>query len=491
MNTDAAANAPGEAPDDREPPPQHAATRRARPGGIKAALRRIRQALREFLAIPLLLVLGFTALALVLPVVETLPVASVQDVRQFIAARILGDAAAVASLLSTVAGSLITVTSITLSILLLAVQQSAAALTAQVFDQYLRRRFNQFAFGYFVGVAIYSLVTLALISEHLNPVLAATLALLFTAIALVLLIVLTYSAIDQIRGEQIIGAIHDHALPAREMQVARLLRRTRRRPLLDPLRAQEVPAAAGGYLVDIDLDAVSALTRDCRGQIEVDVLIPIGAFRSTGDPIAVVRGSDPDEVTHIAATVGPHLVQSRERDIDSDPRLAVEQLENIGWTSGSTSKQNPAPARAAIHALRDLLAHWTRAADGDDRPDTVVVVPDDLVPVTIGAIESLGIVASESMQHQLLADILEGLALLLPRLDSENRRLVEGCVRRLLTGAGDHVLSRRLDNAFLAIGAALDATGSPSAAGEIRAAVSAMRSSIGHLASRSTRVRDQ
>ena len=55
-----------------------------------------------------------------------------------------------------------TVASITISLLLLALQQSAANMTTQILDQFLRRRINQAYFGFFVGLALYSLVTLTL-----------------------------------------------------------------------------------------------------------------------------------------------------------------------------------------------------------------------------------------------------------------------------------------------------------------------------------------
>jgi len=68
---------------------------------------------------------------------------------------IVGVGAATAAL-SAIAGGLVTVTSITFSVLLLAVQQTAASLSPVVFDQFVRRRANQVYLGYFVGLGIYA-----------------------------------------------------------------------------------------------------------------------------------------------------------------------------------------------------------------------------------------------------------------------------------------------------------------------------------------------
>ncbi|WP_164093848.1 DUF2254 family protein, partial [Stenotrophomonas maltophilia] len=76
---------------------------------------------------------------------------------------------ALASLLATVASSIITVTSITFSLLLIAVQQGASALTAQVTDQFMARKTNQFYFGYFVGLSVFVLITLVSNTDYHRP----------------------------------------------------------------------------------------------------------------------------------------------------------------------------------------------------------------------------------------------------------------------------------------------------------------------------------
>jgi uncharacterized membrane protein len=95
-------------------------------------------------------------------------------------------------------------------LLLVALQQSAASLTHEVFDQFLRRRINQFYFGFFVGLALFALVTLATVTESFNPVFGATLAFLLTIMALYLLIVLLYTTVNQMRPAVIIEAIRNY-----------------------------------------------------------------------------------------------------------------------------------------------------------------------------------------------------------------------------------------------------------------------------------------
>ncbi|MDQ3518913.1 MAG: DUF2254 domain-containing protein, partial [Gemmatimonadota bacterium] len=65
------------------------------------------------------------------------------------------DAETTSNLLAAIAAGIITVTSITISLLLLAVQQGAGSMTTAVFDQFMRRRVNQTYFGFFIGLALY------------------------------------------------------------------------------------------------------------------------------------------------------------------------------------------------------------------------------------------------------------------------------------------------------------------------------------------------
>lgn len=103
----------------------------------------LRRAFAEFLTIPSLVIAGCLFLAVGTYALDQSEIQILEPLRAVLRGRIFRDAKATSDLLSTIGGSLITVTSITFSLLLLAVQQSAATLTPQVYDQFLRRRINQ------------------------------------------------------------------------------------------------------------------------------------------------------------------------------------------------------------------------------------------------------------------------------------------------------------------------------------------------------------
>ena len=130
----------------------------------------IRRAFAEFLGTPTVVIVAFLLVAAGSYSLDQTEIAGFQALRGVLRRHVFADSKATSDLLGTIAGGIITVTSIIISLLLVALQQSAASLTHQVFDQFLRRRVNQFYFGFFVGLALFALVTLATVTESFNPV---------------------------------------------------------------------------------------------------------------------------------------------------------------------------------------------------------------------------------------------------------------------------------------------------------------------------------
>ena len=321
---------------------------------------------------------------------------------------------------------MITITSITFSLLLLALQQSAGALTHDVFDQFLRRRANQVYFGFFVGLTLYSLIVLISVDPPFNPVIGATLALVLTVVALYILLLLIYASISQMRPNEIVRAIHDMTLKARGHQHS-LIERTRRSSTFAQMPATVVRASRDGFVTGIDLDAIAAGLGSARGSVEISYLRSIGSYVAFHDPIAEIRGERGEALAALGDCVAGATVIRQDRDIDTDPAYGIDQLATIAWRSISTSQQNPSPGIATVNALHDLLARWSavRGPDRDDSP-LPVVYPDNVMAAAFGALESLTVVASESMQHQTYAAILNAIALLFERLcPAEQQRAEE------------------------------------------------------------------
>ncbi len=448
----------------------------------------LRRSVSDFLVVPSATILVCVLLAWATHQLDGSRGATMRTVRDVLSARLFTSEGAIDTLLSTLAGGMITLTSITFSMLLLAVQQSAGSLTTQVLDQFIRRRLNQFYFGVFVGVSLHVLVVMATLESDPAPVFSALMALILTCASLVTLIFLQYTTVNQMRANRIVEAIHDLALDSRERQ-HRLLSRTRRVSQLQSAPvSHRVLSNNNGYMANLHLDRLAEVLGEADGS-EVELHVSIGDYVCFQDVIAEVRTTSAARAQDIGHAVLHAVDLERQRNMHLDPGYGVTQLGTIGWTATSTAKSNPSPALACLRNLRDLTARWSRDPAPAPATDRVpVVYRDDLLSSVIDAFESIGVAASESMQHRCCAEVLYAFSSTFAQLPVALQSRAEDAVRRTLTALGDHVPTADVDHALRELGLVLEREGRTHAAGEVRTAHARLTATVGTLHSRSTRV---
>ncbi|HMJ07020.1 MAG TPA: DUF2254 family protein [Chthoniobacterales bacterium] len=459
---------------------------------LSNAFEAVRRSFAEFLAIPTGIIAAFLLLALGSYFLDAAQVGWLQPGRNFLKRHVFADPKATSDLLGAIAAGIITMTSVTISLLLVAVQQAAAALTGAVYDQFLRRYQNQVYFGFFVGLALYSLITLATVNAPFNPIFGGTIAFLGTVVALYLLILLLYTTINQMRPVEIIEAIHDHVLLARVRQEKFLAQTRRESRVAAPSRAC-VRAERDGFVTGINLQKLGAALAAAPNETEIELLVAIGSHLAFQDPVAEIKTPAAESVAGIEKAIRQSISLKQQRDLSIDPAYGIHQLEMIGWTTISTAKSNPAPGLLAIYSLRDIYARWVvrqNEAALETAPVRIVpVVYHDNTPAhLLNAFETLAVVASESMQHQSYIAVLDTFAAMLGRLPNEEQKEVEDRIRRLLPALGDFVLTSGLEAALCGLISALENSGSGGAtATAVRAARDELAQTIGKLRSRGTR----
>lgn len=448
----------------------------------------VRRSLREFIGLPLIVVavfLGLFALSYLLddalwdrPGPTPIPWLS----------HLLGDTGAIASLLGTVASGMITVTSITFSLLLIAVQQTASTLSTHVYDQFIQRRSNKLSFGFFVGLSVFVPLTLGSANPDHKPIIGALISLLMTGAALCMVVILIYSTIDQMRPHSVIAAIHDHTIKARSVDGS-MIEGTRRTPRAGLSWSQVVRTDAYGVVCGIDLPTIerSAAEHDA----DIEIVARVGTNLAFRDPLFCILAARPlsgDALLALDRSITAAIKIEARRTIDSDAGFGIEQLYSIAWTTASTSKQNPQPAILVCHCLRDIIARWSSTDTIPERTASRIVYADRGVDDAILAIAAIGVVASESMQNTLAAEVWRTLATLIDDVPAERLPALTDTVRRLLSSLGDHVLTRDLEEELNRCRRSLEGRGEPDVAEDIRAAADTLAESIGILNSRGTRV---
>ncbi len=368
-------------------------------GGVRALWR----AAREFLTLPAIVVFGFALLTAVSVVFDQSHAGWVRSLRQALST-FIGPGSA-PNVLSAVATGMVTVTSITFSVLLLAVQQTASSLSPVVFDQFVRRKLNQVYLGFFVGLSMYAYVTLAATQQRTAPILGATMAVVLTVVGLLFLLAVIYSTIDEMRPTRVVERIADHARTARDHEEM-FIARTRRRPRRDDPVSATLRSKAAGYVVELDLDTIADVIAEVPNA-EIELLVTLGSYVSYGDPLARLRDDNPKDVEALAEHMRSAVRLSPQRDISLDASAAVRQIANIVWTSASSAKQNPEVAQLGLDALRELVVRWSeREPDVEADDELPLVYADEDVDEVLDAIVSCAVAAHEAHQSQTIAAVL-------------------------------------------------------------------------------------
>jgi uncharacterized membrane protein len=283
-------------------------------------------------------------------------------------------------LLSTIAGSMMTVVGVTFSITVVALALAASQYTSRVLRNFMRDRTNQVVLGTFVGVFAYCLVVLRTIrggdEGAYVPALAILGALMLAIVAIIFLIYFIHHIAEQIQVASIIQATATETTAA----VDRLFP--------DPLdgegedaaahsalneRATEpwtsVAAARTGYVQSIDVEGLFDLACEERLVLRIDKVI--GDFAVEGLPLLSAAGKPIDDA--LAGKLASAYDIGRDRTVYQDPAYGIRQIVDVALKALSPASNDSTTAVNCVDFLGAILARIASRridsplrADGDE-----------------------------------------------------------------------------------------------------------------------------
>lgn len=135
-------------------------------GGSGGFWRYARKSLSTFLGLPLAIVLLFIIGAATIAWLDQSAIRFIQQLRQLISRYIFKTTDASGAVLGLIATGLLTMTSLVISMLLIALQQTAGNMGNLVYDQFMKRRRNQIYAGYIVGTEELIIRVLPSVDQH-------------------------------------------------------------------------------------------------------------------------------------------------------------------------------------------------------------------------------------------------------------------------------------------------------------------------------------
>ena len=288
-----------------------------------------------------------------------------------------GGADGARSLLSAVAGSIMTVVSVTFSVMVVALTVSSQHFGPRLLNSFMRDNAAQLVLGTFTGTFAYCLMVLRTVRGNGDgysafvPHLAVTAAIILTLISVGMLIFYVHHIATSLQVSEITAGVAQDL----ERTVSRLYPEpfggsteppVRNAPLA-PDNAVTVHAGRSGYLKEIDSDAVLALARE--HQTIIWLLARPGDFVIEDRPVAAVD-PPPQDVDGFARRLLSTYIIGTDRTSTQDADFAVQQLVEVALRALSPGVNEPFTAITCIDRLgQGLTKLASRRIPGAVRSD--------------------------------------------------------------------------------------------------------------------------
>jgi uncharacterized membrane protein len=337
-----------------------------------------------------------------------------------------GNPMAASTLLSTIITSNITLLSVVLTVMTVAVQLAMGQFSPRIVGALLRDPVHQLAFALVAATVAFGIVGLIGVDDQKGQVpgltVLATYVLAVTSLAT--LVIYISHAGQRLRATGLIDLVGDrlHVEIARRFPAAGAA----------PVPPDTVPAASAGVVAKIETDGLvaAAVREDCV----LELCTRMGEFVPGDAPLLRVHGAEPARLADTAKLVVLH----DERTHDLDPAFGVRKLVDIAIRSAS---DDPTTTVEALHRIHDSLRQlaWRPFPSGrhtDAAGELRLIVPvrgwEEFVRLAFEEIRLAG--AAQPQIARSLRAVLEDLKTVAPEerqaaLD-EQRELLDAAVRR-------------------------------------------------------------
>jgi uncharacterized membrane protein len=261
---------------------------------------------------------------------------------------VTGSAASVQTILTAASTALVTLTSVVLSLTLVAVQLAMAQFSPRIVRAILHDRRSQLAVGLFIGTFAYSMTVLREVNGNSSgggslPGLAVVVDYALILSAIVVLVLFVHHTAQSIRVGGLIGWVAD----ATRDEVERLYPAAPE-PEDDP---SVVAAPDYGVVARLPHRVLVAIAEESDCVLE---MVPaMGDFVPRGGPLFRVRGSLPEPHRSAAAL---SVILERERSHHFEPAFGLRKLVDVAARSIYSSPfQDPSTSVQTIDAIHDIL----------------------------------------------------------------------------------------------------------------------------------------
>jgi uncharacterized membrane protein len=315
----------------------------------------------SFWFVPTLIVAGSIVLAMALIGADTAGSGQWQDDWP----RLFGASAAGArGMLSTIAGSMMTVVGVTFSMVLVTLALASSQYTSRILRNFMRDRVTQVVLGMFAGIFVYCLIVLRTIrggdADAFVPSLAVTFGVVLAIAGIGALIFFIHHIASSIQASSIIAAVAKETMLANDrLFPGKLGHGTCQNdeepspPALPERRWQSVPAQRSGYIQCVDNAALLRLAREHRTIVRMER--GIGDFVVHLTALVSLAREDPPTEKMIASLHSAYSID-RHRTLEQDPAFGIRQIVDMALRALSPSTNDTTTAVMCVDYLTAILS---------------------------------------------------------------------------------------------------------------------------------------
>lgn len=339
------------------------------------------------------------------------------------------------AMLSTVAGSMMTVVGVTFSMTLMTLALASSQYTSRILRNFMRDRVTQVVLGIFAGIFIYCLIVLRTIRGGdvggFIPSLAVTFGVVLAIGSISVLIFFIHHIASSIQAASIIASVADETM----MAVDRLfpdklgedmVNNDEEQPPL-PLQEQKwqkVPAREDGYIQSVNSAVLLRLAREHQTIVRMER--GVGEFVVHGTTLVSLALSDPPAKEIIADLQAAYSI-NRYRTVEQDAGFGIRQIVDIALRALSPGINDTTTAVMCVDYLTAILARLAsrpipssrRYAEGELRVITIGPTFASLVAESFDQIR-----ASAEGNVAIMLRVLGALQTIASLADCPGRRLV-------------------------------------------------------------------
>jgi uncharacterized membrane protein len=264
--------------------------------------------------------------------------------------------------LSTIAGSLITVTGVVFSVTIVGLQLASTQFTPRILRNFLADRSNQIVLGVFISTFTYTLLVLRVVRSKLEnnsefvPHLSVALAIVMALVSVAFLIHFIHHAARSIQASVILSRVTHEGLKRVRRLFPEEIAEAESAENVDakvPRRdSKRITAAHSGYLQAVNAQALFELGEEHELLIRMNE--PVGAFIVKGQAYAEVL-MDEKCTDEVCAQIRNAFVIGEERTPDQDVEFCIIEITDIAVKALSPGINDPTTALHSIDRLVQIL----------------------------------------------------------------------------------------------------------------------------------------